>query len=179
MTNDSFARQINENAKQLRELHDRIGETYRKQPHGSEHHAACAEFHNQYDKLAFPGGMQRALARLLEKDKSIIEPTIKYLQADPMYFYSGYAKVKMIRRLKHCPLTPSQRKRLAELLIHSVDHIKHREYQEYARLAHLIPLPNVKKAMEQRVAKSDHIIASRAEYVLNVLSHPLKNKPSH
>jgi hypothetical protein len=168
------AKTFHENAKHLCELHSRMWELFRQKPHSEEHHAACAEFHNQYEVLAFPGGLENAFEELSDNDQEAIETTICYLEADPWYFRSGYAKEKMIRRLKHCKLTSGQKKRLAHLLINAVQQIKHREYREYARLAKVVDLPGVTQAMLHCVQKNNPIIAERAKRVLMVVGSESK-----
>lgn len=171
MANKVSAKTFQDNAKHLRDLNARMWETFRKHPHGPEHHAACTEFHGQYEELAFPGGLENAFQKLADNEKQTVETAICFLEADPLYFRSGYAKEKMIRRLKHCTLTGGQKKRLAKLLINAVGQIKHREYREYARLARVVDLPGVTEAMQLYIQKDERIISERAKRVLQVMGN--------
>jgi hypothetical protein len=89
---------IASNAQRIRQLYQRINETFQDKPHGPEHHAACKQFH-EYDLLAFPGGLEAGLERLKHPDLEIVEATVQFLEADPRFLRSGYIKETLLRRL--------------------------------------------------------------------------------
>ena len=49
---------IRRNAEAIRALHAKIGEEFEKAPHSPEHRSASAAFDDNYDPLAFPGGLE-------------------------------------------------------------------------------------------------------------------------
>jgi hypothetical protein len=51
---------------------------------------ACRIFHDTYNDLAFPGGLDEGMALLKNQDPSTIITAIAYLKADPRCFRSGY-----------------------------------------------------------------------------------------
>jgi len=157
---------IRENAERLRHLFARIHEF--KRPAGPAHRAACAEFHESYDALAFPGGLDR-LDRLKERDPETIAAAVQFLEAAPHFFRSGYLKEEILQRLKSCPLTDGQRERLSLLIIRSIDGGPRRVHRAYARLAGVVHPPELIEAVRSRARSDDPEVKRRAEGVLEVI----------
>jgi len=157
---------ISYNAARLRELNARVMEAFSRKPHGPEHKVACEAFHAQYDQLAFPGGLERGLALLSEKDPDTVDTAIAFLEADPRFFRSGYIKEKLLSRLKHVPLWQHQVQRLSR----SVDGGGRREFHGYARLAGALHAHAIAEAMHERQSSRDPEVARRAREVLHVLA---------
>jgi hypothetical protein len=161
---------FHENATRIRGLCKRIDETFHSDPHGPEHHAACAEFHGKFDQLAFPGGLSRQLARLADGNTDAVDDTIAFLTADPRFFRSGYIKEKMLRRLKHVSLSSPQRRELRRLVVRSVDRGGRREFHAYARLAGALDSAEVTQEMERRLRSPSAEVRRRAAEVLHVMT---------
>ncbi len=157
------------NAACLRELNARIHETFRLRPHGPEHEAACKEFHEQYDQLAFPGGLTQALQRLRDRDKSLLDEAIHFLREDPQYFRSGYNKEEILRLLKSFILSTAQKNTLGPLLIRSVQSGPCRIFMAYARLASQLDSTATTTALLACSKSSDAETRRRANHVLEVL----------
>jgi hypothetical protein len=111
---------IQENAKRVAELHDRIHETVKRRDSSPEARAewskACAEFHGQYDALAFPGGYSAALEKIPAGDSRAIEDALAFLEVRPYFFRSQYIRTKLTRLLKHVQLTARQTERFQRAL---------------------------------------------------------------
>lgn len=111
---------IQENAKRVIELHDRIHETVKRRDSSIEARAewskACAEFHSQYDALAFPGGYSAALKKIQAGDSCAIEDAVAFLEVRPYFFRSQYIRTKLTRLLKHAQLTTRQTERFQRAL---------------------------------------------------------------
>ena len=111
---------IEEHAETIRKLHARVHETvlYReKSPEKrDEWLRACEEFHNRYPQLAFIGGYEGALERILAGDQSTIEVAFCFLECRPYFFRSGYMYKDIYRKLKRAPLNEIQAERLAKIV---------------------------------------------------------------
>lgn len=82
--------------------------------------SACENFHQQYNRLAFPGGVKNLYERLAIGDFYTMEAAICFLEVRPYFFRSGYMYQKLMRKLKSTPLTEGQRKRFDSI---------HKQYQ--------------------------------------------------
>lgn len=109
----SFKARIQQNARVITLLHERIHETFKHRDDNASSRAvwenACAEFHKGYQELAFPGGTTNVRERLRAGDVEAIEYAIDFLEIRPYFFRSGYMYKDFMRVLKNCPLTLSQR----------------------------------------------------------------------
>ena len=115
-----YTEEIIRNAEKINQLKARIDETvkYRdKNEHKKkEWQKACAEFHDQYDSLSFPGGYDGALEKIVEGDSQAMEAAICFLECRPFFFGSGYMFKDILRKAKKAPLNEDQRARLHKVL---------------------------------------------------------------
>jgi hypothetical protein len=160
---------ITANAARLRELHDELHRAFREHPHGPAHQAACHAFRSNYDQLAFPGGLEAGLVRLKALEPDAVEIAIRFLEADPWFFRSGYIKEEIIRRLKHAPLTTAQRASLRAVVIRSVVVERTGLPRRLATLAPVVDSPEFRKEIETVAESSDRRIQLRAKQVLHNL----------
>ena len=111
-----YTEEILRNTREIKKLHSRIHETLKdrdKNEHKyKEWQRACAEFHDRYDNLAFPGGYAGAFDRIMNGDHKAMEAGICFLECRPYFFRSGYMFKDLIRKLKKAPLTDNQQARL-------------------------------------------------------------------
>jgi hypothetical protein len=77
---------------------------------------ACAQFHQRFDSLAFPGGYGTALTRIEAGDAAAIEAAICFLELRPYFFRSGYMFKTILRRMKRIPLRAEQKVRMESVL---------------------------------------------------------------
>lgn len=118
MSNKKIQKQVLEHAKTLVTLHDKISETHKSKNLNPEAwKAACDNFISQYNRLAFPGGLEEGLRALKNNDQNAVMIAIEFLKADPYYHRSGYNKQKIAHLLKNAPLTKEQIKDLQGFLI--------------------------------------------------------------
>jgi hypothetical protein len=115
-TPNKFA--FTENAKRIREIHARInaGHAIRVEDGGVAWKAALKEFAEKVDALSFPGGMGGVLDRIVNGDAVTIEHALEFVEAHPYFFRSQYIRAKLVRRLKHAPLSERQSARLQRAL---------------------------------------------------------------
>ncbi|GFZ85905.1 hypothetical protein [Dyella caseinilytica] len=107
---------IERNSAEATRLHRRIHETFAVRDESprkkEEWKQACQIFHSRYDELAFPGGYEGALDRLVGGDPETMEAAICFLEIRPYFFRSGYMFDAILRKAKHAPLSPEQKARL-------------------------------------------------------------------
>ncbi|GAA5081865.1 hypothetical protein GCM10025759_32680 [Lysobacter panacisoli] len=124
-------KRIRESSAEIRRLNERIGQTVLTRSNSpAEREAwerACAEFHQRFDSLAFPGGHE-VLDRIRADDPSAVEAAVSFLVADPYHFRSGYLKEYLWRWLPHCSLTSSARTRLEHAALKYLDRRISREF---------------------------------------------------
>jgi hypothetical protein len=98
-----YTEEILRNARRVNELKARIDETVKfrdKNEHKrKEWQNACYDFHKEYNSLAFPGGYEGALERLLDGDPKTMEAAICFLEARPYFFRSGYMFTEVSRKV--------------------------------------------------------------------------------
>ena len=128
---------IARNAEEVRRLHARIHETYRLREKSSEQkerwERACAEFHSRYDKLAFPGGYNTAIERILAGDSEAIEAALCFIELRPYFFRSGYMFKALLPKLKRAPLSVSEAARLQAVLT-AYDAWRQAKHQRLSRI---------------------------------------------
>jgi hypothetical protein len=111
---------IQRNAGEIVRLHERVHETVRHRDQDAEGREAwrraCAEFHEKYDALAFPGGYQNAAQRILAADGDAIEAALCFLELRPYFFRSGYMYQALLRKTKRAALSSAQADRLKAIL---------------------------------------------------------------
>lgn len=159
------------NAEKLRTLHEEIRKTWIDRYLDKEHlqawKSACQEFHSSFDRLAFPGGLNRALILLAKKDAEIIEQSVRFLEIDPFFFRSGYIKADIIRQLRNCQLTNDQKHRLREVIIARIHDKTRREFRWYARLARSVTSPEFEQRLVELSAPENlELISRQARWVL-------------
>ena len=116
MNSERLKQLILGNGAEITRLYARIDETLGRRsssPQGrDEWRTACAQFHERYGELAFPGGYDGAAARILGGDPMAMEAAICFLECRPYFFRSGYMYKELLRKAKRAPLSPEQSERL-------------------------------------------------------------------
>lgn len=122
------------NAAEINRLKARIDETVKSRNKDEnkrrEWESACKDFHMNYDRLAFPGGLDGAYERILSGDPEAMEAAICFLECRPYFFRSGFMFKDMLRKVKKAPLTQGQRKRLEAVLTSYNEYRQHRNEKE-------------------------------------------------
>jgi hypothetical protein len=120
MEADRLKTTILENAAEVARLHTRIHETFKRRGENPQKHRewelACEKFHKRYNELAFPGGYDGALERILSGDAEAMEAAICFLECRPYFFRSGYMFKDILRKCKKAPLSSEQRSRFTIVL---------------------------------------------------------------
>lgn len=111
-------------------------------------------------------------ARLELGDFSGIESAITILEADPMYFRSGYLKAKLIGYIIRAPLTENHEARLRVIALNVVDRRNTYEFRRVCRLARKVDHPELRNGLKRRMASRDPGICRRAAWMNDFISAP-------
>ena len=104
------------------------------------------------------------------------ELLIQFLEEDPFFFRSGYAKQVAIQRLKKFELTASQRDRVTQVCLDKVDGEFRREFRDYIRLAFQFVPPDVLlPQLVARLESPDPGVRIRATWMLCKLARSWQN----
>ena len=161
------------NAAKLRELNQAIDSSFRvrneSESKGKAWEEACRQFHLSYDGLAFPGGLANFMTRLRERETAAIELAVQFLEADPLFFRSGYIKEDLLEHLRWSPLNEEQKHRLQHVILQRVrDSKTRREFRRYCRLAPFITDAEFEKEVTTLAGPSGEK-PKRAQWVLEHL----------
>lgn len=100
--------EIRESERRINFLHSQIHETFKHRDESKhkfrEWEVACKEFHSNYDRLAFPGGLEGAYARILNGEPASVEAALSFIEVRPYFFRSGYMYKDLLRKLAKAPL---------------------------------------------------------------------------
>lgn len=105
-------------------------------------------------------------------DPAAIEAGVVFVEADPRCFRSGYLKERLLRGLRHAPLTAGQAERLTRALLHAVDDSDRREFAQWCRLAAVrLDRRVVDAELQRRVEQhADPEVRRRAAWMLRRLA---------
>ena len=161
------------NAAELKKLRERVEEMFRERSKSPEHTTAWREaaraFHTSYDKLAFPGGLSREFELLRAGDVTGIEMAIRFLEANPWFFRSGYYKTDILKLLRKHPLSDEQCARMRKLILERVRDRPVREMRAYARFAPKVSTPQFVAEITNIAENADRHAARHAQWVLHCL----------
>jgi hypothetical protein len=118
----------------------------------------------------FTDGFRAALTGLKAGDPAGIEYAVRFLEADPWCFRSGYTKARLIPAIARFELDESMRQRLARVVLAVVDDPRRRrEIREYGTLARVAATANLRAQLEERAAATDPQVQFNARQVLERL----------
>ena len=161
------------NSAKLEKLREKVDETFRERSKSPEHKAAWQEaalaFHTAYDKLAFPGGLNTEFELLRAGDATAIEMAIRFLEANPWYFRSGYHKADILKLLRKHSLSDDQCARMRAVILERVRDRPVRELRAYARFALKVSTPQFETELRDIVENADRESARHAQWVLDCL----------
>jgi hypothetical protein len=120
------------------------------------------------------GGLGGAIApnrrELSRGDVQALEAAIQFLEADPMFFRSGYVKAAIIPLVTRMPLSEPQKDRLRGCALGVVDMRASQEFRRYCRLARAVDSPSLRASLQRRVDGDDAAVARRARWMLAALT---------
>ena len=161
------------NAAELERLRERVHKMSRERAKSPGHKAAWQEaaraFRESYDKLAFPGGLGREFELLSIGDAAAIEMAIRFLEANPWYFRSGYYKADILKILRKHSLSEDQCDRMRKLILERVRGRPVREMRAYARFSAKVSTPQFEAEIMDIAENANRHAARHAQLVLQCL----------
>jgi hypothetical protein len=125
---------------------------------------------NETWMAVFTDGFRAAVAALKAGDQSGLEYGVRFLEADPWCFRSGYMKARLIPAIARLDLDASIRQRLAHVVLAAVDDPRRRrEIRQYGTLARVAATPDLRRQLGERAAAADPQIQFNARQVLERL----------
>jgi hypothetical protein len=118
--------------------------------------------------------LQRLGDQLLlgEDEHGAAEQALTFLELDPYYFWSGFARARMTRQLSNAHLDETQRQRARQYVLDCVDGTKHCGSSEIAQLARSVADNSTRRALRSRLHELDTRIARRAVRAITKVRHP-------
>jgi NAD(P)H-hydrate repair Nnr-like enzyme with NAD(P)H-hydrate dehydratase domain len=96
---------------------------------------------------------------------------LRFLEADPWCFRSGYVKADLVRAAIRLDLTEAEKDRLRRVVLLVVDDpVLRRELRPYARLAVAVAGPGLVEGLEARSSVESPVIRSNARWILDALA---------
>ena len=141
--------EIDQLAELVRHAMDDVPRVWRIASRGQSRVAYAAQvawFHETLNALYRPFWI--AYQSLRRGDRSVIEPLVRFLEADPFCFRSGYLKERFIDAITQIDLGHEQRARLTTALLDVLDKPARREFRHYVRLARYLDSPELRETLE-------------------------------
>jgi uncharacterized protein (TIGR02996 family) len=126
------------------------------------------------EQAAWPPGFWEDFGRLRSGDAAALETAVAFLEADPWFFRSGYAKESLIRFLCRLELAPEHVDRLRKVVLAAVDGRHRREFRRYCRLARKVDGPEVRSELARRLRHDDPRVCRHARWVFAALGGPVR-----
>lgn len=101
-----------------------------------------------------------------------VEAAIRYLEADPWDFRTGYGKTMLLRRVKRAELSQTQRARVRNVLLHYVDVGPRWDLREACALAPAVADRQLRDDLVERLHADDRPRALRALRMLLRIRRP-------
>jgi hypothetical protein len=107
---------------------------------------------NEMFAAMYPASFWDAMRLVGKGEEAGVEYLLRFLEADPWCFRSGYSKADAIRLLKRGPLSPEARERLAAVVLKVVHDPRHRrEFRSYGVLARAVASADLEQAQRSVV----------------------------
>lgn len=129
----------------------------------------AARFHRVL-RAAYPQSLLAALESLRRREGGDLEPVLEFLEADPIFYGSGYMKEEALRLLPRASLSEDAKNRLTAVLLNAVRGNGRREFRRYCLLGRHINSEDLRSALEQLRHNPEAGVRRRAEWALDCLS---------
>jgi hypothetical protein len=110
--------------------------------------------------------------RIADGEAEAVEDALRFLEEDPYFFRSGYARERVARRLAHVELTPTQKARARAVVLTTVDGLRHCPLRGLSRLAGAVADNPLRRELRTRLHHPDAAVARRALRVVVTVRRP-------
>jgi hypothetical protein len=111
-------------------------------------------------------------AGLAAGEPDAVDAALDFLQDDPWYFRSGYAKQRVLRRMAGQTFTGEQRARACAVVIQYVAGGAHGTMRQLQRVARRVADNRLRRELRAHLYSDDEHVAWRALVVLSAVKHP-------
>ena len=127
---------------------------------------------------AYPPDFWSNLERLRSGDLDSVDAAIEFLEADPMFFRSGYTKSKIATALRRVSLRPEQKERIIDAVLSMIDRRDGREYREIFKLSSTVADERLISELKLRLDSPDCEVSRRARWMLNTVKGLVRERRS-
>ena len=128
----------------------------------------AARFHRALAR-AYPQELLETLDALKRGVRAHLEPVLEFLEADPVFYGSGYVKEESLRLLPRAALSDETKERLRAILLKAVKTNGRREFRRYALIGRHIYSEELRSALENLHESPDKDVGRRAQWALDRL----------
>lgn len=118
---------------------------------------------------AYPPNFWSDFDKLKSGDPDGVDAALEFLEADPVFFRSGYTKSKLATVLRRVALTPEQRDRIKDAILNMIDRRDGREYREIWKLSSAVADEWFISELKLRLNSPDCDVSRRARWMLNAI----------
>ncbi|MFL5929134.1 MAG: hypothetical protein ACJ77E_19560 [Gaiellaceae bacterium] len=125
-----------------------------------------------YEQLDIDSWVVELGERLAAGEPAAIEEALTFLERDPYFFRSGYARERVARRLARAQLTPEQKIRARAVVLSSVDGQRFCPPPGVGKLARGVADNSLRRELRARLHHPDRAVARRALRMVVCVPHP-------
>jgi hypothetical protein len=125
-----------------------------------------------YEQLDIDTTVAELGVRLARGEPDSIEAALAFLERDPYFFRSGYARERVARRLARLELTVADKTRARALVLSTVDGHRHCPQPGIGRLARAAADNRLRRELRVRLHHLDAAVARRALRMVVSVRHP-------
>jgi hypothetical protein len=100
--------------------------------------------------------------RMVDGDRAAVEEALWFLERDPYFFRSGYARERVARYVAQADLTEGDRDRARAIVLTSVDGARHCPHPGLGRLARAVADNPLRRALRERLYARELAVRCRA-----------------
>jgi hypothetical protein len=119
-----------------------------------------------YDTRSVDAWVLDLCSRLGRGDAGSVDAALEFLERDPYFFRSGYARERVARGLARAELTPRQKIRARAVVLSTVDGERHCPLLGVAKLASAAADNSLRRELRARLHDPDTAVARRALRVI-------------